>query len=301
MSKTTSLLHSLRIGSLSALVGSACIYGAETALFPATSYQPQFTIAHFQLDAERHTSGVPYTYGQLDAFLREAQEHIPRKATYLQSDAIEILRQIHRMIAARSSLVKAQDFLSRGLYTGVMDCDTRTSLYLAVADAFNLPMVAAVHLPDHVWIRWKFPSGSYINWETTQGMIAYDHEYERYLPDTWACSPRARTLIKRSTIAKEYSLERYAAWIARQAYSDARLLSANRRREARREIYRSLELYCTSRDARALPSLERRYMHTEAQVKLSNMAGKIVPFSKANISKKERARMKRQYSLPIIR
>lgn len=59
-----------------------------------------------------------------------------------------------------------------------VDCDTASFIYLAVGDAFNLP-ISAVMAPEHVFVRWEFKDGSYLNWETTKGASVGDDTYMR--------------------------------------------------------------------------------------------------------------------------
>ncbi|MCP4349932.1 MAG: tetratricopeptide repeat protein [Desulfobacterales bacterium] len=61
------------------------------------------------------------------------------------------------------------------------ECKTFSFIYLGIADALNLP-VYMVLAPSHVFVRWHFGPGSYINWETTSG-ITVDDEHMKRLHD----------------------------------------------------------------------------------------------------------------------
>ena len=56
------------------------------------------------------------------------------------------------------------------------DCDTLCFLYLGIADAVGLPL-RAVKTPGHIFIRWHFSEGDYLNWETTSASSIPDEKY----------------------------------------------------------------------------------------------------------------------------
>lgn len=58
----------------------------------------------------------------------------------------------------------------------VMDCDVTSILYLSIGQAAGFEL-RLVELPDHVFVRWMLPDGSYLNWDTNLGTSADDGEY----------------------------------------------------------------------------------------------------------------------------
>lgn len=233
------------------------LVAAEPEVSQLQRYQPPLTVGHVQLEAEKYVSGVSHSYQAIDAFLREAHAHLPSKKEYTKKDALNFLYAIHNLVTQRSPRCKEQEFLSRGLKTGVMDCDIRSALYLTAADAFNFPMVGVMNIPEynHMWIRWKFPDGTYINWESTTGGEVTDEQFARSLPNRWG-SPRARQQVRRPLLVREYDCEQYAAWVIHNTKYDRLWLPSAARTRARAEIEQFFELYRASRAVRRLTSCE---------------------------------------------
>jgi hypothetical protein len=59
----------------------------------------------------------------------------------------------------------------------VVDCDTASYLYLAVAEIMQYPL-AMVQMPLHNFIRWLLPGGGYIDFETMDGKVTDDKYYQ---------------------------------------------------------------------------------------------------------------------------
>jgi hypothetical protein len=58
----------------------------------------------------------------------------------------------------------------------LVDCDTASFLYLAVADVLRIP-VLMVNLPDHDFIQWDLGGGRHLNFETMYGEEQSDDDY----------------------------------------------------------------------------------------------------------------------------
>jgi tetratricopeptide (TPR) repeat protein len=58
----------------------------------------------------------------------------------------------------------------------VVDCDVASYIFLAVAEVMGYP-VFLVEIPRHNFIRWKFASGGYLNFETMDGFATDDAYY----------------------------------------------------------------------------------------------------------------------------
>lgn len=241
-------------------VGSATLAGMLGSV-GAQQHSQKYTIARFQLDAEKSTGVCESDYVFLEKFLRDAQKRISCKNPTSHEEAIATLRTMNTLVTNILPTKASQNFLSKGFQTGKGDCDTRTSLYLAVAEVSGLPLSAVYH-PDHVFVRWRFPNGKYLNWETTQGVVTYDDDYERFLPDYRLISPRARTLVRKlPSQLKEYSIDAYAAWLAdSRAYWCKPYVPRKQRKEMAQEVYTALWHYYKQRMSREPFSAERLYL-----------------------------------------
>lgn len=56
------------------------------------------------------------------------------------------------------------------------DCFSKSILFVSIGETLGLP-IHAVLAPSHVFVRWQFPDGSYVNWETTSNQSFPDSFY----------------------------------------------------------------------------------------------------------------------------
>ncbi len=56
------------------------------------------------------------------------------------------------------------------------DCYSLSFIYLGAGNALGLPLYGVI-APGHIFVRWQFSNGSYLNWETTKGEIRGDGWY----------------------------------------------------------------------------------------------------------------------------
>ncbi len=111
----------------------------------------------------------------------------------LDKDAIEYLKRIEperesmwkdlrheesRLVPTLKQRVHALSHLDERFH--LADCDIMTLLYLGIGDALMLP-IHEVSAPQHAFIRWHFPDGSYLNWETLEANTLTDDEYKSWL------------------------------------------------------------------------------------------------------------------------
>jgi hypothetical protein len=64
-----------------------------------------------------------------------------------------------------------------------LDCDLGALLYLAVAQRNGLPLTF-VAVPDHNFVRWHLPDGSYFNWDNNDAAAYNDDDYRQAKPRT---------------------------------------------------------------------------------------------------------------------
>jgi hypothetical protein len=180
-------------------------------------YQPKFnTIAHRFLDDEQGAAQVtPQMYYVLDNIITEAKARIstlpppasPSDGAYAKSvlKAVDCVLLRHGFVYPGRGLVQLlSDGLGPTLYdvpseltllqdgqghngrrakfiSGpgpyyVVDCDIASFIYLAVADEMHFP-IHLIDIPAHNFVRWDFPNGSFIDFETMDGMVTNDAYY----------------------------------------------------------------------------------------------------------------------------
>lgn len=59
----------------------------------------------------------------------------------------------------------------------VVDCDIASYIYLAVAEVMKYPL-HLIEIPTHNFVRWVFDSGSYLDFETMDGVATDDDYYQ---------------------------------------------------------------------------------------------------------------------------
>lgn len=92
----------------------------------------------------------------------------PRQLSNADFDAARLSSHNQRRLAVMAA--------NRGKPFYVLDCDTASFLYLAIADALKLP-VQLVEVPGHNFVRWSFPDGTHLNFETMDGIERPDDYY----------------------------------------------------------------------------------------------------------------------------
>lgn len=78
----------------------------------------------------------------------------------------------HRHNAGRTEFIRKRK-------TGpfyVVDCDIASYLYLAIGEIMKYPL-SMVDLPTHNFVRWSRPDGSYLDFETMDGILTNDNYY----------------------------------------------------------------------------------------------------------------------------
>jgi len=88
----------------------------------------------------------------------------------------------------------------------VVDCDIASILYLSVGELMGYPL-AMVDLPGHNFIRWKRPDGTFIDFETMDGIQTDDDYYVsgRGIPQSFVGKPGVlTTMTPAELIAYEY-------------------------------------------------------------------------------------------------
>ncbi|MEK6825316.1 MAG: hypothetical protein AABY00_00865 [Nanoarchaeota archaeon] len=138
---------------------------------------PPMTIGHAVLRMEKPLGAVRTDYTSLDGILSTSLKKISPQNQYSYQDATNILFTIHSTIRDAGYKAEPCVFLHKGIQSRTLDCDLGSYIYLSIADTLNIPL-RAVSLPHHMFVRWNFPDGSKINWETTCGAELSDVYYQ---------------------------------------------------------------------------------------------------------------------------
>jgi|GEM_PF-7072797 tetratricopeptide (TPR) repeat protein len=138
-------------------------------------------MAHHMLLLERELGADQRDMQLLDALLASIDREVNFRRAYNWEQAALTLGSIAMVINSAYGY-SPRRLLSTGLKDKLLDCDLLTAIYLSVAQRHGLPLKAVV-VPRHTFIRWVWPSGQYLNWETTTGQVASDKHFisGRYL------------------------------------------------------------------------------------------------------------------------
>lgn len=162
----------------------------EKAPAQLAAIQPYATIGHAVLAMERGLGAHEGDVATLESILAEARKHIRLQASYTREQAAATLKTIDALLKSAGYTYKSEDLLSAGLRTRTIDCDLYSTLYLSIAETLNLPL-KTVGMPRHMFVRWKFDDGSYLNWEATSGFEAKDDYYiTKMMPEIRAQNER---------------------------------------------------------------------------------------------------------------
>lgn len=169
-------------------------------------YEPKYnTIGHMALRIECEAYGKIPNYEDLDNIISKVAEKLELKNSYSRQDALNTLDTLSQLlfqnkfvyVDRRSSLTdslvltklndkdiekilnpKEKEYVTshptEQFYRA--DCFSKSFLFVSIGEALGLPIHAAL-APRHVFVRWHFPDGPYINWETTSNKSFPDSFY----------------------------------------------------------------------------------------------------------------------------
>lgn len=143
---------------------------------PAVQPKPKaLTVAHHMLLLEQELGADQRDMRLLDALLNRIDREVSFPSAYSWEQAALTLSSIS-MVINSSYGYSPRRLLSTGLKDQVLDCDLLTAIYLSVAQRHGLPLKAVV-VPRHTFIRWVWPDGRYLDWETTIGQVTSDKNF----------------------------------------------------------------------------------------------------------------------------
>lgn len=172
---------------------------------------PAPTIAQAILDLEAGGYTVPASdYAFIDAVIGEVKTRVPN-APADRASALAALKVVDQVLVERNVIYPGKgliEYLHEGLTERrlngsafqeaynqyhnvrrrpamlanrnglfrVLDCDTASFIYLAVAETLGWPL-SLIEVPQHNFVRWTFADGSYLNFETMDGAERPDAYY----------------------------------------------------------------------------------------------------------------------------
>lgn len=137
------------------------------------------TIGHVILDIEREHSSGTEAYEFLDELLDRAKGSIQpfeRQKRDYKYQALRTLDSIATLLNNNGFEYEKIRLLSQGLKYRRVNCDCYSAIYMAIGEAFNLP-IKMVRAPAHTFVRWQPRRYEYLNWETTVGEEKEDAYY----------------------------------------------------------------------------------------------------------------------------
>lgn len=152
------------LGTLGAIVGGLLV---APQVF-AEEYTNQ-TSGHKILALQQQIGATAEHTKTLDQIIQNASAKIQKKDSYSKDDAVSILAGIAATLDDESIFVPRSTLLDHPFYealeTDGFDCSDRSLTYLSIGEANGLP-ISMVAAPKHFFVRWTFPDGSHLNWET---------------------------------------------------------------------------------------------------------------------------------------
>jgi hypothetical protein len=203
------------------VIGAVSVAFAASAQPVSAKRAPRVyqTTADDILDVESGLLPVqPAEYAFIDAIIDEAKKELPASIA-TRGDALAAFQTIDKILIRRNVIYpgiglvqylhdgltptmlndtqfqaawdmphnlrrRAYMAANKGKPFYILDCDTASFLYLAVADALHLP-IRLVEIPGHNFVRWTFSDGSHLNFETMDGVERSDEDYI----EGWAVPP----------------------------------------------------------------------------------------------------------------
>jgi len=197
----------LLINALTAALLMQAQSGAGLQSGVATYTGDPKTIAHEFLDLEKDFGAGREDYAVIDRLINKSIAVVGTRKSYSTDEAVQALRSIDSLIRAEGFTFKNNLLLGKGLELKTIDCDNYAALYIAIAEVLKIPIVP-VYAPNHSFIRFCFDDGTYLNWETTQGMPRPDSYYIKSLripEESMRSGVYMKILTRREFTAVEYN------------------------------------------------------------------------------------------------
>jgi tetratricopeptide (TPR) repeat protein len=138
------------------------------------------TIAHDFLDLEKAFGAGKEESAAVNRLINRAIAAVGTRKEYTTDEAVQTMRAIDSLLREEGFTFKNNLLLGKGLQLKTIDCDNYAVLYIAIAEVLKIPIVP-VYAPNHSFIRFCFSDGTYLNWETTQGLPRPDSYYIKSL------------------------------------------------------------------------------------------------------------------------
>lgn len=201
----------------SALLTGCVTHNYRYVVTPTQSRPQEYTVANLRLDTERPFGATDEEVRVLNDTSLILSTTFQKKPEYTKTDATNILTAIHKAIEAMHFNYESNGFFFEGLRSCNIDCDSRSTLYMGQAERANLPL-KAVLMPYHMFVRWRFPDGTHMNWETTMGDTYSDEGYTNLVTELWCDDGIPQGTIKMD----EMNLNEFAVWCSNVARENIR-------------------------------------------------------------------------------
>lgn len=165
------------------------------------------TIAHDILDLEKEFGAGPEHYAVVERIINRAMAQVPVKRESTMDDAIITLSAIDALLRREGFAFRDNVLFVKGLDAKRIDCDNYCALYIAIAEVMRIPLVP-VYAPDHCFLRYYFPDGSFVNWDPSVGKSLTDAFYTKEKLISRQSIQKGvylKTLTRREFIAIEYN------------------------------------------------------------------------------------------------
>ncbi len=169
------------------------------------TYRPKYnTLAHQAVAAELELKAKDYLphYEELDAIIDEAKAKITPQETYLEHDALKVLQTIDGILLRKRFISVVQVLTCDTLAPRTMNAEllanidprqlrfrpregetfhlttplTDTLIYASIGQVLGLPIEVAL-TPGSAYVKWRLPNSTYINWDTSIGLVRMDVEF----------------------------------------------------------------------------------------------------------------------------
>jgi tetratricopeptide (TPR) repeat protein len=216
------------------------------------------TIAHEILDIEKELRAVkPANYALIDSIIEEAKQNIPAPAGGFtganRETALRALTSIDGILVNRRFIYVLVTYLSDGLTPRTLsdadfesarddfhnirripmmdanrhkpvliaDCNIASFLYLAIGEALNMP-ISLVEVPGHNFVRWTFPDGAYLKFETRVEMSDAEYRQSYSIPNDVIKPDLMMNALSRDDVMGYVRYLRGRGWDEKGDYAKAR-------------------------------------------------------------------------------
>src|SRR6056297_1402263 len=115
---------------------------------------------------------------RLNKIFREVSKSFKTDTVYTRPEARTFFKLLDETLDEAGLWRSDATFLTPGLLEDkfTLDCDNLSLIYVDFGKRLHLP-IKPVYSKNHMFVRWVFPDGSYMNWDPLAGMSYSDKSY----------------------------------------------------------------------------------------------------------------------------